>query len=129
MYGNVGSPKVIVHRFKEKLVVWFLESIFQVQKSDPFGRDGQFDQVWSFLVVEMVDNFSLPHCRPLGRSNRRSSSAGGSPDAPPEWAFARLHPPVDFFLLLIPFFLLRSSQESSISAQIFHELTGLKGDY
>lgn len=70
------SPEVIVHRFKEELVVWFLERIFQVQKGDPFGRDGQFDQVWSFLVVEMVDNFSLPHCRPLGRSERWSSSAG-----------------------------------------------------
>lgn len=90
---NAGSPKVIVHRFKEELVVWFLEGIFQVQKRDPFGRDGQFDQVWSFLVVEMVDNFSLPHYRPLGRSELRSSST----EAPPEWAFARARPPVDFF--------------------------------
>lgn len=95
--GTAGSPEVIVHRFKEKLVVWFLESVFQVQKGDPFGRDGQFDQVWSFLVVEVVDNFSLPHCRPLGRSERRASSAG-APDAPPEWALARFHPPADFLI-------------------------------
>lgn len=67
-------PEIIVHRFEEKCIVGFIEGIFEVGKSNPVGSDGQLDQVRSFLVVQMIDNFGLPHGEPLGRVNPVTSS-------------------------------------------------------
>lgn len=54
-------PEVIVHRFEEKLVIWLLEDILEVRQSDFVRRHGQLHQIRRLLVVEVVDNFGLPH--------------------------------------------------------------------
>ena len=71
-------PEIIVHRFEEKFIVWLIEDMFEVRKSNPVSSDGQLDQVRSFLVVEVINNFGLPHGGPLGRVRPSTSSPGYS---------------------------------------------------
>lgn len=71
-------PEIIVHRFEEKCIVGFIEGIFEVGKSNPVGSDGQLDQVRSFLVVQMIYNFGIPHGEPLGRVRPGTSSPGST---------------------------------------------------
>lgn len=75
-------PEVIIHGLEEKFVVGFIEDIFEVRESDSIRRNRQFDQVGSFLIIEVVDNFGLPHGRPLG-SVRPCSSSAESHSQPP----------------------------------------------
>lgn len=64
-------PKVIVHRFEVKLVIWFLQHIFEVCESDSVRWNRYFHQIRCLLVVEVVDNLGLSHgglrLRQLGR--------------------------------------------------------------
>lgn len=70
-------PEVIVHRFEEEFVIWFLEDIFEVCQSDFVRRHRQFHQIRRLLVVEVVDNFGLPHLGLRLRRGRQGASSRG----------------------------------------------------
>lgn len=67
-------PEIIIHRLEEKFIVGFIQDLLKVCQSDLLGRDWHFHQVRSLLVVQVVDNFRLPHCGPLGW--RRPGASG-----------------------------------------------------
>lgn len=70
-------PEVIVHRFEEEFVIWLLEDIFEVCQSDFVRRHRQFHQIRRLLVVEVVDNFGLPHLGLRLRRGRQGASSRG----------------------------------------------------
>lgn len=72
-FVSTHSPEIIVHGLEEKFIVGFIEDLFKVRQGDVFGRDWHLHQVWSLLVVQVVDNFRLPHCGPLGWRRPRAS--------------------------------------------------------
>lgn len=75
-------PEVIVHRFEEEFVIGFLEDIFEVRQSDFVRRHRQFHQIRCLLVVEVVDNFGLPHLGLRLRRGRQGASSRRARQAP-----------------------------------------------
>lgn len=56
-----GSPKVLVHRLKEELVVWLVQDLFKIQQSDIFRSNWYLHQVRSLLLVDVIDYFGFRH--------------------------------------------------------------------
>ena len=51
---------------KKELVVWSVEDILEVGKSDSVRADRKFDEVWSVFIVNVVDHLRLlRHPNPL----------------------------------------------------------------
>lgn len=67
-------PEIIVHGFEEKFIVGFIEDIFEVGESDVFGGYGQFDEIRSLLLVEVIDDLGLRHGGPLLTDRARASA-------------------------------------------------------
>lgn len=71
-------PEVIVHRFEEEFAIWLLENIFEVRQCDFVRWHRQLHQIRCLLVVEVVDNFGLPHLgQRLWRRGRQGASSRG----------------------------------------------------
>lgn len=71
-------PEVIVHRFEEEFAIWLLENIFEVRQCDSVCWHRQLHKIWCLLVVEVVDNFGLPHLgQRLWRRGRQGALSRG----------------------------------------------------
>ena len=44
---------------EKELVVWSVEDILEVRKSDSIRTDRKFDEVWSVFIVDVVDHLRL----------------------------------------------------------------------
>ena len=47
------------HYLEEEFVVWPVEDIFKIGKSDSVRTNGEFDKVGCVLVVDVIDHFRL----------------------------------------------------------------------
>lgn len=78
MLNTFQLPEVIVHRFEEEFAIWLLENIFEVRQCHFVRWHRQLHQIWGLLVVEVVDNFGLPHLgQRLWRRGRQGASSRG----------------------------------------------------
>lgn len=76
-------PEVIVHGLEKELVIWLLEDILEVGQSDFVRRHRQLHQIRCLLVVEVVDNFGLPHLAlRLERPDEHGASSQAAWQAP-----------------------------------------------
>ena len=44
---------------EKELVVWSVEDILEVRKSDSVRADREFDEVWGVFIVDVVDHLRL----------------------------------------------------------------------
>lgn len=56
-----SSPKVLVHRLEEELVVWLVQHLFKIQQSDVFGSYRYLHQVRRLLLVDVINYLGFRH--------------------------------------------------------------------